>query len=156
MKSTLSSSAFVVGWLALGLLPATAAHAEPASRAQLLAAARATLASEIEAGLPEVPVASWLRSLVGAGSRLAWGLNDCGEQTGVPEVDAARDRPVCAELEAPLPDGGSVALYFLVGSQSQGVAESRGLYFAGILGGPQDRSFPDLEALEAHLRKRHP
>jgi hypothetical protein len=133
---------------------ASIGRAEPASREKLLAAGQSTLVSQIEAGLPDVSVATWLDSLVGAGSPSSWGLNDCGEQTGVPETDASRDLPICAELEAHLPDGSSVYLYFLVGTQSKGVVASRGLYFAGLIGGPQERSFPNLRALAAYFHER--
>jgi len=141
--------------LVIAFLPAIG-RTEPASREQLLAAGQATLASQIEAGLPEVSVASWIGALVGVGQTPAWALNDCGEQAGVPATDAQRDLPVCAELEIQLPEGGSVYLYFLVGTQSKGVVESRGLYFAGVLRGGQNLTFPNLTSLAAYLRKRRP
>ena len=40
----------------------------------------------------------------GAG-KLAWEVNDCGEQTGDPEVDSERDLPICVEATITLTDG---------------------------------------------------
>lgn len=93
---------------------------------------------------------------MGSDSPPSWGLNDCGEQTGQPDIDAARDVPICAELQAQLPQGRSIHLLFLVGTQSKGVVKPRELYFAGLLGGGQALSFPNLSALATYVRRSQP
>ncbi len=100
-----------------------------------------------------MPIEAWLSSLVGPKASFFWELNDCGEQTGVPEIDAARDMPICSSVKASLPGGRPVYLNFLIGTQLRGAVKPRGLYYAGVLGGKPSLSFRTLGALEAHLRE---
>jgi hypothetical protein len=81
----------------------------------------------------------------------SWELNDCGEQTGVPEIDDERDLPICAGLEAKKNDR-QIFLYFLVGFNSVGVTSSRGLYFVGISNQGSISSFECLSSLAAYFR----
>ena len=138
--------------LAVALFP-TPARAQLSSQDELLTTAKATLVSQVEPGLPAAPIEAWLASLVGLGASFSWELNDCGEQTGIPETDAARDLPICASVEASLPGGRSVYLYFQVGTESRGAVESRALWFAAVLGGERVLPFGTLTALATHLRK---
>ena len=138
--------------LAIGLF-STLVRADSPPQSDLLEAGKATLVSQIEPGMPAMPIEAWLSSLVGPKASFSWELNDCGEQTGVPEIDAARDMPICSSVTASLPSGRPVYLNFLVGTQSRGAVKSRGLYYAGVLGGKPNLSFRTLGALEAHLRE---
>jgi len=131
-------------------------RAEPASDDQLLAAAKATLASQIERTLPATPIESWLVALVGPQASPSWSINDCGEQAGVPETDTARDLPICGELAAQLSQGRSVSLYCLVGTEARGVVETRALYFAGVVAGDETKSFRTLSQLASYLRPHVP
>lgn len=52
----------------------------------------------LDPALPPEPFERWLlRVLNGAAGQIAWEVNDCGEQTGDPAVDRARDLPICVE-----------------------------------------------------------
>ena len=129
------------------------APAEPAAgEPDFLAAAKSTLASQVEPGLPDETIEVWLAGVIGREVPVAWGINDCGEQTGDPSVDKDRDFPVCGELEATLAPGRSVYLYFSVGTQSLGVLEGRALWFVGILEPDNTLTFESLSALAEHLR----
>ena len=127
---TNSPTPFLLTVVFLLFLP-TLSFAHQASAEQLLAAAKSTLASQIEQGLPDKSMDIWLGSLVGKDAVWTWGLNDCGEQTGVPEVDKNRDLPICADLEV-IDNDRKIFVYYLVGFDSTGLANSRGLYFVGI------------------------
>jgi len=136
----------------LHLVMPTSSHGESSSSDELLAAARSTLASQIETGLPDQPIESWLAALVSDNASLTWELNDCGEQTGNPEIDAARDLPICAEIAASHVNQ-RIFLYFFVGTKSMGVVDdSRGLYFVGISRGASFTHFDSLRSLAIHLR----
>ena len=116
------------------------------SRAEFLAIGKATLVSEVEPGLPDTPFEAWLEPLVGPGASFSWEINDCGEQS----------RITCVGVEAFLPGGRSVYLYFRVGTESGDgwdAVESRALWFVGVFGGERDLSLGTLAALATHLRE---
>lgn len=127
--------------------------AGPATDEQFLTAAKSTLASQIEPGLPDEPIEAWLASLVGNDVVWTWALNDCGEQSGVPEIDKERDLPICADLAA-TDSGRQIFVYFLVGFNSLGVTNARGLYFVGISDGGSISSFDSLASFATHLRTK--
>ena len=131
----------------------TLAHADPPSQHDLLEAGRATLVSQIESELPPMPIQVWLSSLAGPGASFSWELNDCGEQTGIPEIDAERDLPICSSVTVSRPAGPPVYVNFLVGTESRGAVKETALYFAGVLGGERHLSFRTLVALATHLRQ---
>ena len=116
------------------------------SREELLAIGKATLVSEVEPGLPDTPFEAGLAPFVGPDASFSWVLNDCGEQ----------GRITCVSVEASLPGGRSVYLYFRVGTESGDgwdAVESRSLWFAGVLGGEKVLWFDTLAALATHLRE---
>jgi hypothetical protein len=123
-----------------------------AGEEDFLDAAKATLASQLESGLPDEALDAWLVNVIGREVPIAWGVNDCGEQTGDPARDAGRDFPVCGELQVTLAPGRSVYLYFSVGTERQGVLDGRALRFVGILEGDRTLTFESLSALAGHLR----
>lgn len=123
-----------------------------AGEQDFLAAAKSTLASEVERGLSDEAIDVWLADVIGREVAMSWGINDCGEQTGDPLRDVERDLPVCGELEATLGPGRSVYLYFSVGTQRRGVLEGRDLRFVGILESGDTLTFDSLAALAEHLR----
>ncbi len=131
--------------VAAALFP-TPAWAQVSSQDELLATGKATLVSQVEPGLPGIPFEAWLAPLVGPGASFSWELNDCGEQADL----------ICASVEASLPGGRSVYLYFRVGTASRGsvdAVESRALWFAAVLGGERVLGFGTLAALATHLRE---
>lgn len=141
------------GLIAAALLIASPALSLPnqVSDKQLLEAGKSTLASEIEPGLPDETVETWLKPLVGNDADWNWGLNDCGEQTGVPDVDRDRDIPICAELEV-IDRSQKIIIYYLVGFSSTGLVEARNLYFVGISELGTIKTFDGFSSLATHLR----
>ncbi len=135
--------------VAVALSP-TPARAQVSLQDELLATGKATLVSQVEPGLPAIPFEAWLASLVGPGASFSGELNDCGEHTNTPDAD--RDQQICASVEAALPGGRSVYLYFEVGAESHGAVASRSLWFAAVLGGERPLGFGTLAALATHLR----
>lgn len=67
----------------------------PGGDAKAIEAARQTSVRQIEDSLPDMPFEKWLRGLVGPQRRIAWEVNDCGEQSGNPEIDKGRNFPMC-------------------------------------------------------------
>ncbi len=146
---TWTLSWLLFAWILIFLMaPAEAIAGEQ----DFLAAARSTLASQVERGLPDEEIDVWLTDVIGREVAMSWGINDCGEQTGDPLRDVERDFPVCGELEATLDPGRSVYLYFSVGTESLGVLDGRDLWFAGILESGGTLTFESLSALAEHLR----
>ena len=48
--------------------------------------------------LPEVTL-DFLLKYESGGAPITWEVNDCGEQTGNPEIDSGRDSPLCVEAD---------------------------------------------------------
>ena len=133
------------------MLVPTLLCADPASKEQLLAAAKSTLASQIEPGLPEEPIEYWLQSIVDKDVVWSWEINDCGEQTGNPEIDKNRDLPICGGIEATENDR-VIYLYFLIAFNETGIAGSRDLYFASVSQRDSVATFHNLSTLAAYLQ----
>lgn len=100
--------------------------AEPAA----IARAQNVLVSDLSAGQPRVSLMDWLLGLVGAAT---WSIDDCGEQTGNPALDAGRDFPVCITAQAMLPDGRAVLVSVLVGTQQKGVTGEPAFRSSGLV-----------------------
>ena len=77
-------------------------------------------AVELEKGLPEQRVGEWFEQSFGQDAVVCWEANDCGEQTGDPEVDHARDIPLCVEAWAMLPRGTVYGFAVAIGTHSKG------------------------------------
>ena len=133
------------------LLVPTLLYADQASKEQLLAAAKSTLASQIEPGLPEEPIEYWLQSIVEKDAVWSWELNDCGEQSGNPEIDKDRDMPICGGIEV-TENERVIYLYFLIGFNETGIAGSRELYFAGVSQRDSVATYHNLSTLAAYLQ----
>lgn len=84
--------------------------------ARAITAAKSASAHRLDPSLPERPLEKWLRQAVGPQARIAWEVNDCGEQTGNPEVDKGRDFPMCAEAQIALPGKRTLYVSFSVGT----------------------------------------
>jgi len=87
-----------------------------AEDAKAIKAAKQTSVRQIEASLPDKPVETWLHDLVGAQTKIVWGVNDCGEQTGNPSLDKDRDFPMCAGAEVLLRDERKLYIALSVGT----------------------------------------
>jgi hypothetical protein len=100
-----------------------------------IAHAKRTLVSEIEPGMPTFTLEYFLRSEAGPDAAINWEANDCGEQTGNPEVDRNRDIPVCAQADVTLPDGRVLTVMIAVGSVKTGIRGKPALFSASITNG---------------------
>jgi len=95
---------------------------EPAGRAsdrKLIEYARKIQVSKLDEQLPSVPFASWLRQAAGHDVRMTWEVNDCGEQSGDPDLDEIRDLPLCVEADLYVPGGGEGMVMVQVGTESK-------------------------------------
>jgi hypothetical protein len=89
--------------------------------AKVIEAARQTSVHQIEDSLPDRPFDKWLRNLVGPQRRIAWEVNDCGEQTGNPEIDQGRNFPMCVSALVDLGADQRLDVELVVGSFKSGV-----------------------------------
>ncbi len=78
-------------------------------------------ASSLDSLLPKTAFLDWFRNTVGSSAKIAWEINDCGEETGVAAIDQQRDIPVCLEITAILPDRRTVGAAINVGTQNKGL-----------------------------------
>jgi hypothetical protein len=97
----------------------------PANDAKAIEAARQTNVQQIEKALPDKSFDNWLRDLIGPGRKISWEVNDCGEQSGNPEVDKGSDFPMCVS-----------ALIDLGGKQRLDVMLVVGTFKTGVQTGP--------------------
>jgi len=85
---------------------------------------------QLDRGLADKPFGQWFRALVGDEAKINWDVNDCGEQTGAPDID--RDFPSCVEARARLSNGREVAITIGVGTQNKGIAGLPSVYAAFV------------------------
>lgn len=89
-------------------------------------------ASGVCDGLPEESLMVWLTKEFGTGAAIQWDVNDCGERPDYHGEDAEADYPVCVGVEATYPDGCSVYLNFIAGTDRLGPTGPVELYDADI------------------------
>ena len=103
--------------------------------ARAIAAAKNTSVHRLDSSLPDKPLEEWLQGVVGPQSQITWEVNDCGEQTGNPEVDKGRDFPMCAEAQVTLKQKSTLYVSVSVGTFKTGVQPgSVGLAYVVIMG----------------------
>ena len=95
---------------------------------RVLTFVKGTPAKEFDPALPKLRFERWLLDVVGKGVELHWELNDCGEQTGDPEVDSQRDLPVCAGVAAKLDKGRAFQILLAIGTEKKGIGGKPRLY----------------------------
>lgn len=96
-------------------------------------AAEQAIVRDIDSTLPETPFGTWLSSVVGEGADIGWSVNDCGEQVGDPEIDRARDIPMCAEARVRLEDGRLLSVSLVVGNWTVGVGDEPPSFWSAYL-----------------------
>jgi len=106
---------------ALGLALATPLSAQALNEAEMIRRVEQLSVSRLDSTLAEQPFAAWFRSTVGAAARIEYEVDDCGEQTGNPAVDAGRDFPACVSAYADLADGRQVGVSVVAGTLKQGL-----------------------------------
>jgi TonB family protein len=98
---------------------------------QALSSAQETPASNLDAGLPVHPFASWFGQIVGPKAGVVWQLTECGEQIAAPG-QMGQDLPACAEVNAILPDGRKIFVAISIGTFKKGLAEKPAFFRAVI------------------------
>jgi hypothetical protein len=115
--------------VAVVLLLAAAVHGQTSLEAKAVARAKRLPVSQLDPKLPKVPLEKFLQAQAGSGAEIKWESNDCGEQTGDPKIDRARDLPICAQADVLLKDGRRIALMVAVGSVRKGMGGAPGLWW---------------------------
>ncbi len=66
---------------------------------------------------------------------MEWGpyITDCGEQTGNPEIDKARDLPLCAEVELKEDDKLVGYLLLFIGTEKEGLIKEKACLYYGYI-----------------------
>ena len=107
--------------LTIALLLSGAQSGTQARDPRAIAAAKAASVHQLDRSMSDTPFAKWLRGVVGPQARITWEVNDCGEQTGNPEVDRGRDFPICVEAQAGLESKRTLSISLSVGTFKTGV-----------------------------------
>jgi hypothetical protein len=110
--------------------------------------AKSLPADGYDKSLPAVPFERWLTSILPRGMIAVWGetVTDCGEQTGVPEIDKKRDMPLCVEIELREKGKSAGYLLFFVGTHKKGILkESMALYYGYIRQGEKTVELNNLK-----------
>jgi hypothetical protein len=91
-------------------------------------------ANKFDPALSGQPFATWFKGVLGPGAELKWEVNDCGEQTGDPKIDAGRDIPTCVEVDATNPHKSEVEIVVSinVGSINKGANQKPRFGFASV------------------------
>jgi hypothetical protein len=87
---------------------------------QAIEQAKNVLVSTFDKRLPKVTLEYFLKSESDNG-RIAWEVNDCGEQTGNPAIDRGRDLPLCAQATVSGPNLRLIIVVLAVGTFHKGV-----------------------------------
>lgn len=121
---------------------------------KVIAVARQVPVSELDPKLPKQAFGPWLEKLV-APAKVAWELNDCGEQSGTP-ADEGRDFPMCVEANAELGAGRHLTVSIAVGTVKKGISGKPGVFFILLdEPGSEEKDVVHLSDLAARLRDRH-
>jgi hypothetical protein len=121
---------------------------------EVIAHAKRIDVSQLDPALPSQPFASWFRHTIGPDAKVAWEVNDCGEQTGS-RSDPERDLPLCAQAEAELLDGRKVVVIISVGTQKRGLSKgAEGIYYVGVEGG-ETQTISKLHDLASALKSKN-
>jgi len=137
----------LTGALAVGAALGVARPAEPQSWAdEAVAFARMLPIGTLDSMLRGPTLDEWLVGLV-TPSPLEYEVDDCGEQSGNPEVDRARDVPACVSASARLTDGSQISVSVRVGTFQTGVTGAPAIWMVTVREGNDVRFLSSLAAL---------
>jgi TonB family protein len=94
---------------------------------QAISSAQEMSASDLDEALPNRPFASWFSEVIGPKAGVVWQLTECGEQ-----IEAGKDLPACAEVNASLPGGRKVFVAISVGTFKKGLTGKLSFFRAVI------------------------
>ncbi|HET9252037.1 MAG TPA: hypothetical protein VFP58_07975 [Candidatus Eisenbacteria bacterium] len=140
------------GCVTLGLALTFAAAG---SSSDVVTAGRLVPVHALDSTLTDSTFAGWVDRVIGAGARVRWEANDCGEATGSPS-DSVRDLPWCAEMNAVLSGGRDLTIQLLMGTVGQGLNRSPELYLAAVSGPESSAVFHRLSEVERYLDQEAP
>jgi len=103
------------------------------SEAEAIELAKRTLVRDVDATLPRTALATWLKSLFGSSVETTWEVNDCGEQTGNPDIDRGRDFPLCVQAHLALRSKSELYLLLAVGTFKKGLTPGPPRFFYGCV-----------------------
>ena len=92
--------------------------------------AKTLLVSTLDSSLPKVSLEYFLK-YESAGAAIHWETNDCGEQTGDPEIDKGRGFPICVEADFDF-EHRAITIFIAVGTADKGVSGAPALFSATI------------------------
>lgn len=141
---------FLAFLLSAGVLQAGA----QARDARAIAMVKKTSVHRLDPALPDRPLEKWLRQVAGPQAHITWEVNDCGEQTGNPELDKGRDFPLCAEAQATLQGKRKLTVALSVGTFKTGVDANAVRFAYAVIerpGGPA-RSIRKLSQLPQAIK----
>ena len=101
--------------------------------AEAIEAAKKTNVHQIEPSLPDKAFSVWLQELVGPQVDIKWEVNDCGEQTGNPQLDRGRDFPMCAQAQVTLAGKRKLFVLLSVGTFKTGVRAGPASFFYAVV-----------------------
>ena len=94
---------------------------QPALEKRAIERARRLPVAQLQPGLPKQELAKWISRAVGPEVTVRWEVNDCGESSGDPRIDRARDMPMCAAATADLPGGWVAIVSVVMGTFGKGI-----------------------------------
>lgn len=110
------------------LVLAASVVAEPPTDDEIVARTKAVAVSRLDSTLSsDESFENWLTRLFGREVAVSWGVNDCGEQTGMP-ADKERDLPFCGEAVLSLSGGATISIYVAMGTRQRGFSASPDVY----------------------------
>jgi len=112
--------------------------------------------SDIDSTMSGGALGDWVQALVGRSVKVEWELNDCGEQTGVPMIDAERDIPMCVGAYAALPGDVRLGITIIIGTNERGPIDSPAIYDIYVQSGKNVRTFRHLNDLAKALNHPSP
>lgn len=134
------------------------AQASPATKSEDSAIQRVKnlQVSSIDGSLPKVSLEFFLK-YEGEGAPIRWQVNECGKQTGKPNVDHERAFLKCITADMELKDGRGVTVVISVGTSKSGLVGTPALLSVTVIA-PTGfiRQVPRLSDLPAELHHRLP
>ncbi len=114
--------------------------------------ARTTLVYTFDKSLPKISLEDFLNQATKNGT-LSWESNDCGEQSGDPEVDSQRDIPICAQATLKAANGRTAYVSVAVGTVHKGISGRPELYDVSLVQPDQSSDSVQLRDLPSELNR---
>jgi|WetSurMetagenome_2_1015567.scaffolds.fasta_scaffold203476_2 hypothetical protein len=122
------------------------------SEKEIIACIKLTPASILDSVLPGGRFENWLEGILGQSADVQWELNDCGEQTGEPAIDALRDIPMCVGVYANLADHRELGIMISTGTFKKGLMPDPAVYDIYLKTGKEFQFLRRLSELEKALK----